>query len=173
MLNSPLIYRHLSPLLQQRVVQLALLQQRAAVLARLPAITLTKGKPVRWAATPAPLLLRQVMMLASLDESAKLSALLLRNWFQHKRELRNRVRQALYDRHYPVPALGVLPVPAETVLRLLPADRGPGPDGPFFVPGGEPPVMADASPEEVTLMAELSGWCVRRPEPEELDISKL
>jgi hypothetical protein len=162
-----LIYSQLSAGLQQRLAQLALLQQRAAVLARLPALTLTKGKPVRWAATPAPLLLRQVMLLATLDDQPRLSALLLRNWFQHKRELYYHVRRALFRRSYRLPAPSVLPVPATTVMRLAPKDVGPG--GRFFCPDGQPVPDTDASAEECTLMAELLGWCVRRPGPTELD----
>ena len=168
MRNSSLVYRQLTPGLQQRLAQLALLQQRATVLARLPAVTLSKGKPVRWAGVPAPLLLRQVMVLAALDGEHRLSALLLRNWFQHKVELCGLVRRALQSQNYLVPPLGVLPQPAAAVRRLSPRDLGPAPANDLFYPAGAPLPGTAASPEEGTLMAELLGWCARRPGPDEL-----
>ena len=169
MLDTSRIYAQLSAPLQQRLAQLALLQQRAAVLARLPALTLAKGKPVRWAATPAPMLLKQVMVLAALDGAPRLSALLLHNWFQHKMELCYQVRRALISNNYLVPPVGVLPRPSATVMRLDPRDVGPGDTGRFFYPSLQPLGEMDATPEEVTLMAGLLGWCVRRPGLNELD----
>lgn len=169
MLDTCRIYGQLSPLLQQRLAQLALLQQRAAVLARLPALTLAKGKPVRWATTPAPLLLKQVMVLAALDGAPRLSALLLHNWFQHKMELCYQVRKTLINNNYLVPPVGVMPRPSATVMRLDPRDVGPGDTGRFFCPNHHPLGEVEATPEEVTLMAELLGWCVRRPGLNELD----
>lgn len=171
MLNTVRIYKQLTPPLQQRLTQLALLQQRAALLARMPAMTLTKGKPVRWAATPAPLLLRQVQLLAANDDHPKLSALILRNWFQHKMELHHQVWRSLCNHNYPVPQPAVLPELAPSLLRVNAGDRGPGPQHLFYYPDGLPLPDSTATPEEVTLMAELLGWCVHRPSEAEVNDS--
>ena len=171
MLDTPRIFGGLSPGLQQRLAQFALLQQRTAVLACLPRLTLTRGRPVRWAATPMPVLVSQVVLLAGRHSvSPHLSELLLHNWFLHKGELHYLVRNSLRARGYHVPPSGVLPRFSEWAMRLDPDDRRPVPGGkPVFCPDGEAlPDTAGSSAEEATLMAGLLGWPARRPAPEEL-----
>lgn len=164
MLDTVRIYKQLTPALQQRLTQLALLQQRTALLARMPAMTLTKGKPVRWAATPAPLLLHQVKVLAADADYPKLSALILRNWFQHKMELYYQVRRSLMWAYLlPISNHEVLPEPANAVLRLPEKYREPATAPRFYTLDAKILPECTASPEEVTLMAELLGWSVGRP----------
>ena len=170
MRDYPCIYRQLSPGLQQRVAHLALLQQRAAVLARLPTVVIAKGKPTRWAATPAPVLLQQVQILAK-GAYPRLNELLLSNWFLHKADLRQAVRQALCQHGYFVLSTGLLPRPCAHAVPLRPEDVQPsGPNGPLtFRPEGQPvPELAGFAPEEVLLMADLMGWCAYRPTRAEL-----
>lgn len=164
------IYQQLTSGLQQRVAQLALLQQRAAVLARLPTIVIAKGKPTRWAATPPPVLLQQVQILAK-GSCPRLNELLLSNWFLHKADLRQAVRLALCQHGYFVPNAGLLPRPNPHAVPLRPDDVHPsGPSGPLtFWPEGQPvPELAGFAPEEVLLMADLMGWCAYRPTRAEL-----
>ena len=158
------IFPLLLPNLQTKIAQYALLTHRAAVLAAMPVVPAGKGRPTHWPTQPAPVLLQSVVHYAGQPRAAKLGRVLLRAWFQKKTELREAVYSALDEAGYPLPTLTPDLAPSPWHARLVPEDTRREGEMTFFYPAGQPvPDAADASPEEITLMAHLLGWSVLVP----------
>lgn len=155
------IFPKLIASLQNKLAQYALLQHRAAVLAVLPP---GKGRAARRTAQPPPELLKTVVFYAGQEGTPRVGQVVLRAWFQKKTELRAVVRRALYEAGYPVPPLAAGMEPSPWNVRLAPHDVLHQGDYLFFGPNGQRvPHAADASLEEITLMAHLLGWTVLAP----------
>jgi len=155
------IFPLLQPSLQTKIAQYALLAHRAAVLAALPGVPASKGRPTYWATQPPPRLLQAVVRYAGQPDTAKVAKVLLRAWFQKKTGLRAAVHRALEAAGYPVPTLTADLEPSPWHARLAPEDVMQQRTLDVFSPKGQPvPEAAEAGLEEVTLMAHLLGWSV-------------
>lgn len=156
------IIPYLSPAFQSKLAQYALLAHRAAVLAALPAApSSAKGRPVHWPTQPPAHQLHSVLHFMNQAASPKVGRVVLRAWFQKKTELRAAVHSALVEAGYLLPVLAEITEPSPWCVRLSNEDVRIEGSCRYCEPDGKPvPGVADASPEEVTLMSHLLGWSI-------------